>query len=376
MLFAADAIKIGNYLFLFANYFNMLFSINLSNGEMDFLGGIPEEHIFSKGLTCKLVYIRERIIVVPLLAKKIWIYSLKNGEWKSIEVEECKVYGRGTYFRQTIQHKGSLFFIGGHYPAILKMDFPSCKLTYLKEPFLRYTELEESGELYFRGDFVYKKGMVYLASGRDNTVLMYHLDTREYKWIEVGKKGNQYSGIMWDGNYYWLSPRKNTPIVKWDGYGSVVEYEIPEEKRVNDIAYAGIIKKNNQIIIPALSGSGADTITLNNDGIMEFSKKEYIFYKETEKGDFIAQDSDGQILFTGADGVKRQYRCELSGEKLSALLDIANIDVNDIAGRINKENDALSLRLLLGLPGGAYISSVQNKKIAGLKIWETINYDK
>lgn len=75
MLFAADAIKIGNYLFLFANYFNMLFSIDLSNGEMDFLGGIPEEHIFSKGLTCKLVYIRERIIVVPLLAKKIWIYS-------------------------------------------------------------------------------------------------------------------------------------------------------------------------------------------------------------------------------------------------------------------------------------------------------------
>ena len=48
---------------------------------------------------------------------------------------------------------------------------------------------------------------------------------------------------MWDGNNYWLSPRKNTSIVKWNGNDHVIEFEIPEEKKVNNIAYAGIVKK-------------------------------------------------------------------------------------------------------------------------------------
>ncbi|MCI8997252.1 MAG: hypothetical protein HFI31_07435 [Lachnospiraceae bacterium] len=70
MLFADDAIKVGECLFLFANNLNVLFSIDLSDGELTLLGGIPEEPILSRGLTCKLVYLEKHIIVVPLLAKK------------------------------------------------------------------------------------------------------------------------------------------------------------------------------------------------------------------------------------------------------------------------------------------------------------------
>lgn len=372
MLFADDAIKVGEYLFLFANNLNILFSVSLSDGKLEFLGSIPEESVLSKGLTCKLVYIKEHIIVVPLLAKKIWIYSLKTREWRFVVIEECRGYGRGTYFRQAIQYKDSLFFIGGHYPAIVKMDLPSCKLTYFKAPFQRHNKCEEPDELYFRGDFVYKENTVYLASGRDNTVLMYHLDTQTYKWIEIGKKENRYSGIMWDGKNYWLSPRKNTSIVKWDGNNRITEYEIPEEEKVRDIAYAGVIKRNDQIIIPALVRSGANTIILMDDGSMDFDRKRYTFYKKTEKGDYLAQDSDGQIIFISAKGMKWQYKCELSVERISTLLNASNIDINDIAGRVNKENEPFSLVSLLYLMRKINIGSVQNKKNAGLKIWETI----
>lgn len=372
MLFADDAIKVGEKLFLFANNLNILFSINLSDGKLTFLSTIPEEHILSKGLTCKLVYIKEHIIIVPLLAKKIWIYALKRREWRSVVIENYKVYGRGTYFRQAIKHNDSLFFIGGHYPAILKMDLSSCKLTYLKEPFINCVKSEESGELYSRGDFVYKGDKLYLASGRDNKVLVYHLDTQTYKWIEIGKKNNRYSGIMWDGNNYWISPRKNTSIVKWDGNDIVTEYEIPEEKRVNGISYAGIIKRKDQIIIPALAKSGADTIILANDGSMEFDKKQYRFYKKTEDEDYIAQDSEGQVLFISAKGIKKQYKCDLSRERLSALLSIANISEIDMVKMINEENEPFSLSSLMSLTKMANTNLVQSKKNNGLKIWEEI----
>lgn len=372
MLFADDAIKVGECLFLFANNLNMLFSVNLSDGKLTFLGSIPEEHLLSKGLTCKLIYLKNNIIVVPLLAKKIWIYSIESGNWRYIEIEKCKMYGRGTYFRQVIQHKDSLFFIGGHYPAILKMDLPSCELTYLKKPFHNYGKSEESGELYFRGDYVCNGDMLYLASGRDNKVLIFNLNTQSYKWIEIGKEKNRYSGIMWDGNNYWLAPRKNTPIVKWDGNDNVTEYEIPKEKRVNNIAYAGIIKRDNQIIIPALTKSGADTIILTSNGIMKFDRKEYFFYKKTECGDYLAQDSDGHILFISSKGIKKQYDYDLSDNNLSALLDISDININSITGMVNTENNPFSLNSFLELTVKVNISSVNNKKNTGLEIWENI----
>ncbi len=297
---------------------------------------------------------------------------MENGKWSSVAIEACKVYGRGTYFRQAIQYKDSLFFIGGHYPAILKMNLPSCKLIYLKKAFLNYEKRGESGELYFRGDFVCKDNILYLASGMDNTVLIYHLDTQTYRWVEVGKKENRYSGIMWDGNNYWLSPRKNTSIVKWNGNDHVIEFEIPEEKKVNNIAYAGIVKRNNQIIIPALAGSGADTIILTSNGAMEFDRKRYFFYKMENNGDCLAQDSDGRVLFISAKGIKRQYECELSGEKLSDYWDTISIDVNNIAKEVSEENDPFSLNCLLKVLGKNNIRSTWNEKNVGHKMWEKL----
>lgn len=370
ILFAEDSIRVGERLFLFAKSFNMLFSIDIADGNITFLGGIPEERALLERGTCKLAYWKEQIIVVPLLLKKIWIYSLGNGSWKGIAIKDDRQKILKTRFRQALIENSFIYLIGGHYPAVLKMDLDTYRISYIEEPFFLDRE-KETEELYFRGDFAYREGKIYLASCRDNSVLALHLDTHAYERIEIGKTENRYSGITWDGSNYWLSPRLNTPIVKWDGKDQVTEYEIPFSKKKNEISYSGIVENNNQLIVPALADSEADTIILTENGRMEFEHKRYTFYKKTKEGEYLSQDSGGNLIFINEKGEKRNFSCVLTGEAFDNFFSILNVDTNDIAKKINSEKGCFSLFELLCLTDKRRAFSVKENQGIGAGIWES-----
>lgn len=73
-----------------------------------------------------------------------------------------------------------------------------------------------------------------LPSLQGNYVLDYDLDFRSAKLLEVGKKGNRYGDIAFDGKYYWLTQDQeyieggdptNIVIVRWDfDTGETEEY--------------------------------------------------------------------------------------------------------------------------------------------------------
>ena len=313
------------------------------------------------------MYWEEHIIIIPLMAKKIWIYSLKHRTWKGIAIDVCEM----TNFRQAIIWNNFLLLIGGHYPAILKVDLNSYVIWKIEAPFDEQKRIDvESNELYFRGDFVYKDNILYLASCRDNTVLIFHLDTQAYEWIEIGRRENRYSGIAWDGEYFWLAPRKNTSIVKWDGKNQVIEYEIPLAKKVNGISYSGVIVKENQIIIPALYGGNADSIILNNDGIMKFDDKKYTFYKKVDKEGYLAQNSDGKIIFENNKGEQSRYECNILIDDLLTLLN--NTKADHITKKIANEKIFFSLPDFLELLNGVDIQTISRKPNGEKKIWNTI----
>ncbi len=371
ILFAEDSIRVGESLILFAKSFNMLFSVDIAEGNISFLGKIPEEQALLERGSCKLVYWEEKIIVVPLSMGKIWIYSLKDRRWNGIDIEDDRRKIPKTKFRQAIVDYGSLYLIGGHYPAILKMDLATYKISYIEEPFLYYRK-KETEELYFRGDFVYREGTLYLASGRDNSVLAFRPKTQEYERIEVGREENRYSGIAWDGSHYWLSPRTNTAIVKWDSKGGVTEYEIPLEKRKNEISYSGIVERNSQIIMPALAGGSADTIILSRDGSMEFEDKRYTFYKKTEEGEYLSQDLQGNLMFVNGKGEKRLFSCVITGDVFHDFFTALHVDADDIVKKINMENAPFSLFELLELTDKRETFSAKNKQSMGAEIWRSI----
>lgn len=371
MLFSEDAIKIENRLFLFAKNLNILFSINIDNGSIKFYGSIPEEETFCKRLSCKLIHWKNKIIVVPLKAKKIWIYSLNNNTWKGISFDRYKLGASKTNFRQAIVYKESLFLFGGHYPAILKMELSTYKISYIKEPFYRYTKTrEKQEELYFRGDFVCEKNIILLASCKNNSILKFDLETQAYKWIEIGGKSNKYSGIMWDGNNYWIAPRHDTPIVKWNGREEFVEYKIPRTKTNRQNYYSGIVKRNNQIIIPAL-GNNSHTVILTNEGVMKFDNRGYMFYKKTEKGEYIAQYSDGRVIYVNA-VEEREFDFSLSEDYFDALLDSIHIYQRDITEMCSVENVQFTLVELLRLLQKMEPGSMQNIQNDENKIWVKI----
>ena len=74
-----------------------------------------------------------------------------------------------------------------------------------------------------------KENWLYTPILQTNQILKLELETGSYELISVGDRENQYVGIVWDGDAFWLAPRKNGVYVKWDGYHQVIEYSLPSE---------------------------------------------------------------------------------------------------------------------------------------------------
>lgn len=348
-----DAFYINDKIYMFASNMNRFIEYNLINGEISDLGRMPGEDWFKEELTCKIVAWKESIIIVPLQAKEIGIYSLLEHTWDFLSLKNfCIDTENGINLREAVLVDDCLFMFGGRYPAIVQLDLVTKQVSYIEEPFRNY--LSPNGmlkDVFTRNGYVKKQDCLYFATALTNAVFCFNVKDKNYRWIEVGSKENRYSGIVWDGSYFWLSPRLQTSIVRWDGENEVVEYEIPPEQQKANITYYGIWKIKDYLVLPAVEGRGADTIVIEKNGRMMFRKDSYVFFKALDMYGYIFQDADGNIEYSIKEGVINQIRSHVMTKSIVGhLIENAGSECkrafeNAIAG----ENDVVGLNEFLKL---------------------------
>lgn len=342
-----DALYLNNKIYMFAFNMNRLIEFNLANAEISDLGRMPREHWFKEELTCKMIAWKESIIIVPLNAKEISIYSLLKHTWDFFPLKSfCRDKESGVNLREAVLVDNYLFMFGGRYPAIVQFDLVTKQISYMEEPFQNY--LAPNGmlkDVFTRNGYVKKQDCLYFATALTNAVFCFNVKDRTYRWIEVGSKENRYAGIVWDGLYFWLSPRIQTSIVRWDGENGVVEYEIPLEQRKPYIAYHGIWKIKNHLILPAVKDRGVDTIAIDENGGLMFRKDSYVFFKALEMYGYIFQDADGNVGYSMKQGVVNQIRSHILVKSIIGHLieDAGNECKRILENVIVGENDAIGL---------------------------------
>lgn len=106
--------------------------------------------------------------------------------------------------------------VGASYPAIVRYDSTTQRLYYYDEwldDLKQYFTYEENA--IFRKSTVVGKH-IYAPCCRGNAVLVFDMETYEYKIHEVGDKGSRFSSICYDGEDFWLAPRSGDNIVRWN----------------------------------------------------------------------------------------------------------------------------------------------------------------
>ncbi len=339
-LITEDAIVVRDALYFFGRDINALFQVSLSDGSISVVGTLPDEELREQRLCCKLVYYKNQIIVAPLKTKNIWFFSIDTGAWEKIEIDEYENNYARSYFRNIYVKDDRLLLWGGYYPGMVRINLTDYSVSYRMD--LMNGKRGIIKDLFFRSGPLKVRGKLYLASCVDNSVLIVDEDKLDCSWVEVGARHNRYSGIEWDGQYFWLSPRCDSAVVRWDGKGRVWEYEQPEDARFETVTYFGIVRIGDGFLIPASPNGAADSIYVDKSGRLTREKRRYTLCKNVGKCGLIYQIAEGEIVYIDDGGVKHEILKE--DIDISRLLRQAGIETHEYIEGIMTENEDFSLR--------------------------------
>ncbi|MCQ2517887.1 MAG: hypothetical protein MJ119_03915 [Lachnospiraceae bacterium] len=201
---------------------NAIFEVNLSDGAIGICGCIPGEQLFADRLV-GCVYVNGKdYIFVPYKASKIWVLNTNDNSWKSIELDYPGVSYK---FYNCAAYGETLYLIPVKYPEMLALNLNDYSLTKVDIPLIADGR-KECNDAFFFSNCVKENNLLYLASCETNAVIVFNMENRSYEWKNVGSPLNRYVGICKHDGNFWLAPRKNTPIVMWDGQKNVKEIDI------------------------------------------------------------------------------------------------------------------------------------------------------
>ena len=211
----------GEYIWFSAFCFNALFKMKKSSRKAEYVGSFPNERMDGFRLYMSIAAYGSKLFFAPGSANEIAEYDIKTGLFKKINFAKPKIQTHTDYwinkFIIAIQYKTWIFFIGCLYPAIIRYDINSGRIDYFSDWVESLSKFVNDPD---DGYFVQKpciNGSVFaVAASNANAVLMFDMQTCTGKIYEVGGSKCNYAGMCFDGSNYWLAPRDDGPIVKWN----------------------------------------------------------------------------------------------------------------------------------------------------------------
>ena len=218
----------GEALWFTANDFNALFKMDKQTWKTEFVGSFPGERIEGKRLYGQITAYMGKLYFPPAFADEIAEYDIASNAYKKIKLfepgEEAKQRISGPKFLESIQYKKWIFFVGCTYPTILRFDTETGLMDTFSEWLVPYEKLAADFDgYYFKSACVVGSNMA-IAALNANAVVSFDMETCKSKVYEVGSKEYRYTGICFDGEDYWLSPRFGGPIVRWNPETIYKEY--------------------------------------------------------------------------------------------------------------------------------------------------------
>lgn len=291
-LLAFDAACLDNTFYFLGYDLNIIFSYDMDSGQIRLIDMIPEDFVVKRETAGCIAATSNELYFGPDETKFIWIYNLDFGKWTKISLKELPCY-EAPCLLQAIVYGDNVYFAGGSYPAIVKVNIHTKEIRYIEEPFDVCNIIAERNDLFSRCQHELIEGNLYLPCCIDNCVLKINLDTEKFQWLEIGEKYNRFAGITFDGTSFWLSPRLNTPIVKWDGKSSVNEFPLPNEFTQKSCNLSGCLGVGKQIFFYGLISDFSLAISSENQ-LSVFPGK-YAFAKRIDDSISVFQEINGQL---------------------------------------------------------------------------------
>lgn len=240
---------------------NELYCYDFEKKETSMVIKFENEAEYQTRLFSSLVTCENKIYCIPFSANKIYAINLEN--MKLTEHELSKEFPQ-KYVEYTEKAKFScghayehyIYLVSSTYPAIVELDTWTGELKYYDDWVDEIEKQYVTDEIAFFRKSIMVGETLFAPSCKGNCVLEFNAKTKQYILHEVGDETCAYSSICLARDEFWLSPRAEGPVVKWNSntsqWISFKDYPIsysPCKGSFADIFYFN----NNVYLIPLMT---------------------------------------------------------------------------------------------------------------------------
>ena len=320
--------------YYFCNEFNMLIRSSGAN-EKEIVGHIPEEKLCAGSLVSQMILANDKIVLVPLNAKKIWIYEIDSQKWQGIEIEDENCEYK---FMRAVQEGYRLYLLPCRYKKMIVLDISTKQISYID---IEDKERGICGSIFFRSDVVRKENVVYAAYCGGDYVFEFNIIEEIFEWKKVGANCTGYSGIVFCNNKFWLLPKLDEKrVICWDGDSAWGEVKIMS---YNSGVNRGLAAINNKVYVMRDN----DTIVINCDVERDEGERKtaYFFFENNNSISFLQYDSQYTLI---KDNITHTITLELLHEVIHRYFK-ANIHIEEFITdtKVVRESELIGIEELL-----------------------------
>lgn len=308
-LYAEDGIKIDNKVYFVCSDIPVLYSIELDTNEIEICAALFNEQITLKEASRKIVKWNDELVIVPYNSKYIYYYNLISKEMRCIEESVFPECGR--MYMEAFAYSDKVIMIGAFKRDFLELNMITKSITIHD---LMIDTSKYNQDLFCRSGYVICDDCVYVALAMGNSIIKLDLRTWDCSVIQFSGSPHGFSGIDYDGKYFWLTDRRGNGIYYWDGFNELNPIKIPFEIKGDVCNYGGLHYDGKNVWVYGLEGEYSAVIDAEEKCILKSFRRNCIYLRKTDDC-LVAQDWDGVVHVIGSDG-DREYITEIAPEVL------------------------------------------------------------
>lgn len=213
----------GQNLWFLSAHYNALWSFDKDNWEAECLCCFPDEPFTKWKSFYSLLCAENRLFCIPFSADKIVEYSIDSSSIKQIPIPKCEnsislkiKYDTERKFTFGFACGDCIFIIPYTYPGILKYNFVTKEIVVLSDWVSDLNHLLDDGFSYgYLSQCIAVDKRIYAICKYANIVFEFDMISCKHTIHMLANDNTGYTGIAFDGSYFWLAPAHGGCLVKW-----------------------------------------------------------------------------------------------------------------------------------------------------------------
>ncbi len=262
---------------------NEFYYYDLKEKETVLICEIVEELEYKQRLFGSIIQYNNSMYLIPFEAEYMYKVDLDTNTYKQIDIinheNECKGDIHYLKFLSAHVYENKIYMIPVTYPAIIEFDCVTEEVAYYDS----WVKLIDKYYLFDDAAFFRKTLLlgkkIYAPLCAGNAVMVFDIDSKQSVFKVVGSKQCSFSGISQMGNDFWLSPRRDGPVVKWNEKLNICEeYTDFIGKEKGNCGFSDIFCLNNQLLIIPLMGKTLYEIDCATGKVLHYIKDLFLEY--------------------------------------------------------------------------------------------------